>query len=218
MTRRILETTKPTPKHVLSKLRKVIGASLSESRVTLGLSPHTVQSIQSGRLRFSGHAAGTVSQHTGVSVAWLLGDDRHKQPVAMDGTPYTRETFDRYEASRDNDGKARALPENMKANAAFLGYQCRQLLRSLVVKLGRIMLAGYASGKTGFVFWRLEKEIQRLAKVCPEFDSLQGFEFELRKQVDGMNADQADGLLAIFERFRAELAAMEKKRGGKKRA
>jgi hypothetical protein len=150
-----------------------------------------------------------------VSVAWLLGQKRSASPVTADGEPYTRGTFNAWEAERDKDTKAQSSP----AVLSFRRYEALKLFRLLAIKVAGLLLNAHGSRNVGFVFWRLDREMKRLAEVCrPKIgrdkghDKATALEYQLRKHVGGMNATKPDGLVAVFERFATELA---KGKGGR---
>lgn len=153
-----------TAKHVLSILRKIIGASLSESKAVLGLAPDTVKSIQSGRLRFSEQAAATVAEKTGVALDWLMQGDGSKPPITAEGKQFTEETFNRHEMQHDKF--TLALPDSRK-----MGNESFRLYLLLCIKLGRVMLAA-ADAKDGkFAAWKLRDELGRVGRNYPAFES-----------------------------------------------
>lgn len=199
MEKSLHETKKP--KHVLSVLRKVIGASLADSKSVLGLAPDTVKSIQSGRLPFSDSAALIVSEKTGVSCKWLLELDGSKPPRTESGAKYTRETFDRHEANRDKDAREWLSPANLDTYR----YRTIKNFRTLTAKLAGLILLAHASQKVAFVDAKLEREIRRLSALLRQPERARAFEREVLKQVDSIGAENDAGMVTIFNQFKKGL-------------
>lgn len=198
------------PKHVLSVLRKLVGASLNESKLVLGLAPDTVKSIQCGRLNFSERAALIVSQKTGVSVQWLLSQDGSKPPKTDSGMPYTKQTFDRHEANRDKDDRE-------PANINFRRYSTLKQFRSLTTKLAALLSVAHKQQKVGFVNAKLDNEMRRLAKLLREAENARAFENIVGKQINCTkpmnNAENEAGLIAVFNQLKAALPEVPMKHG-----
>jgi hypothetical protein len=194
------------PKHVLSVLRKIIGASLADSKEIFGLARDTVKSIQSGRLPFSEQAMLTVAKKTGVSYKWLLKGDGSKPPKTESGEKFTKETFDRHEATRDKDVKEWQSPVNFN----YLRYDCLAQFRTLIIRLAGLVLAAQAAGKVGFVNVKLDNEMRRLAKLLRQSDRARVFVSTMWKQIEGINAESEAGLVAVFNQFKKELPPAKK--------
>src|ERR1700690_4128167 len=155
----------PKPaKHVLSILRKTIGASLSESKAVLGLAPDTAKSIQSGRLRFSEQAAAIVAEKTGVALGWLMQGDGSTLPVTKDGKQFTEYTYNRHEM--EHDKFTRALPASRA-----MGNESFSLYLRLCILLGKVMLAGAAANDIKFVAWKLRDDLCKAGRKYPAFGS-----------------------------------------------
>jgi len=194
------------PKHVLSVLRKTIGASLAESKSVLGLAPDTVKSIQSGRLPFSERAAITVAEKTGVSCKWLLDLDGSKPPKTESGEKFTKDTFDRHEAERDKDFRERSSPVNFNLSR----YSCLKQFRTLTIELAGLMLAAHTSQRVGYINAKLDNEMRRLAKLLRQEGRAIRFKSLAWKQTENMDAESEAGLVAVFNQFKKELPAEKK--------
>ncbi len=66
----------------------------------LKCSAPTIHSVESGRLKLSAELAEKIFHETGVPLDWLLAGDPKSPPIAANGDPYTRETFDLAQASK----------------------------------------------------------------------------------------------------------------------
>lgn len=181
---------KVKPKHVLSRLRKVIGVELRECEPYLGLSPHTVKSIQSGRLRFSERNAQIVSAKTAIAVDCLLENNDQKPLVCVLGCPYTRETYDshelrirKWEEAQRKINKASASPSQL--DKIIFAYQHIRQFHSLTIKLARLLLAAHSKKDGGFVWGKLEQEMRRLGKSYPDYPMLDTFERKLQNAAGG---------------------------------
>jgi len=203
------------PRHVLSVLRKVIGASLAESKAVLGLGQQTVKDIQCGRSKFLPHHAATVAEKTGVALDWLMKGDGSKPPTTADGQQFTEETFNRHEMQHDKF--ARALPDSRK-----MGNESFRLYMLLCIKLGRTMLAAADANDGKFAAWKLRDEINKAGGKYPAFESQAGadgrkiltapenFDWELQTM---LNSGTLPKQLweNILDRFHTQLCAIENK-------
>ena len=213
----------PKGKHVLSVLRKIIGATVPETKAVLGLSRDTVKSISSGRLAFSERAARTVAAKTGVSIAWLLAMDASKPPTTEGGEPFTEETFNRHEMQHDKF--TLTLPASKKR-----GDETFRLYYLLCVKLGRVLLAAHEGtpaqpeGDTRFAAWKLRDEMIKLGNHYPTFDTNkkvysgliemrsipETFDNDLQTLMGSGKAKPVDVWRSVIKRFHRDLATMEK--------
>lgn len=187
-------------------LRKIIGASLADSKSVLGLAPDTVKSIQCGRLPFSELAMLTVAKTTGVSYKWLLNYDGSKPPVTENGEKFTEETFNKHEAKRDKDRKERDSPVNFN----FSRYLCLQQFHTLTIKLAALMLAAQTCQSVDFVNAKLDNEMRRLAKLLRQEGRVTHLERITRKETEGMSVGSEAGWIAIFNQFKKELPPEKK--------
>jgi hypothetical protein len=196
-------TPEQKPKHVLSVMRKIIGASLNDSKEVLGFAPDTIKSIQSGRLPFSEQAALVVSHKTGVSCKWLLAMDGSKPPETESGERFTKETFDKHEAARDKDVREWSSP----ANRNYYRYDCLKQFRTLTAMLAGLVLAAHTSRKVGFINAKITNEMRRLASLLRQIGVTAEFERRAWKEIGDTNAESEAGLIAVFNLLKKELPA-----------
>jgi DNA-binding XRE family transcriptional regulator len=106
----------------LAVLRAVTGATAAEFAATIGKSPDTVKSVESGRLALSDSLAATIANETGVCPRWLLAGDPVTQPVDRDGELFTLKTFARRREERRR-GEAEGRAESFAAADVILSLQ-----------------------------------------------------------------------------------------------
>ena len=112
------------------QLRKLLNIGVEEFAEIVGLSTHTIRSIESGREPLSRKAAEGISFGTGVDTEWLLGKGRKNSPTTLDldsgeHVPYTREHY-RQRSTPRNAGE----PLHPFLNDVYL-VRCRRLLAFL---------------------------------------------------------------------------------------
>jgi hypothetical protein len=158
--------------HVLAKLRKEIGGNsyLGSQRAapeSLGIPVATCASIESGRKDRRGRirypltekVARRVSAWTGISPGWLLAGNSDAPPVAIDGTPYSRATFDRIRHARNS-------PDSINNRSSEYLYW----YTALCVRLGRSLLAAADANDYKFAGWKIGELIDQVGKTYPTFE------------------------------------------------
>jgi len=68
----------------------------------LGCSTHTVQSLETGRLRVSEATALKMEEQTGISAHWVRNAKPDAPPVGMYGDPYSKASYERVRRFRGN--------------------------------------------------------------------------------------------------------------------
>lgn len=209
MAKKIQRAEKQKQKHVLARLREVIGGSQKSAPEDLGIATDTCASIESGRARLTPAIARRVASWTGVSEKCLLnGGDRLTTP---DNKPYTRDTFDRVRFERESV----IAPVRNKGNESF------RLYLLLCMKLGRVMLAAAEANDGKFAAWKLRDEMNRAGRKYPAFESkdiLNGivrnqtapevFDHDLQTMLN--TSTPAKKLWAtVLDRFHRDLCAIE---------
>jgi transcriptional regulator with XRE-family HTH domain len=125
----------------VSALRAAIGLSARSFARLIGRSFHTIQSLESGRLRLSPKLATRISSEIGVSTQWLLHGPPESPPVTDSGQIVTYDTY----ASRSSelfsldyyDAKISTRLEKIMKNAAnrnefrLVIYRIDQFLKKL---------------------------------------------------------------------------------------
>jgi hypothetical protein len=89
----------PQHKTGLSVLRSILGPGAgNEARFAkkIGRSVSWLKKASSGQIPLTEDAAIRISYETGISVPWLLSGDTSKQPVGVDGKPYTSKSYEIY--------------------------------------------------------------------------------------------------------------------------
>ncbi len=135
-------------------LRSILGQWISDQESfaeLVGLSVSWVKKTSAGIKRISPEAAKAVSIATGVSTDWLLSSPGECPPVEIDNrTPYTRESYDRWIATKSSGpeqpsiaGVAQSLATIIKSYCAALrDGKTRQALNDLW-KFAKFMEARY---------------------------------------------------------------------------
>jgi transcriptional regulator with XRE-family HTH domain len=86
--------------HVVAILRTTAGLTQKELADLAGCSSPTIQSVEIGRLQLSEALAQRLADHTGVPVGWLLRNDTRQPIQDRRGRPYTRATYEQWQAQR----------------------------------------------------------------------------------------------------------------------
>jgi transcriptional regulator with XRE-family HTH domain len=132
--------------HNVARLRAFLNKSekidQQEFAGKIGCSVHTLQSIESGRLKLSEKLAHSISRETDVDVAWLLKNNRKAPIVRFFDTPYTFEDYERAQAS-----KAPEFMEMLSADYAVAFYAQLRAILSSAAKRGRADIALYRVAK-----------------------------------------------------------------------
>src|SRR5437867_1964060 len=88
-------------KHNVARLRVFIGENQEAFAKLIGCSVHTLQSVETGRLKLREELARRISTATDVDLNWLRQNDLDAEPrVANSKYPYTRSTFENAQAQR----------------------------------------------------------------------------------------------------------------------
>jgi plasmid maintenance system antidote protein VapI len=90
-------STKCTPAAVL---RGILGIKVAGMAELLGCSSHTIQSLETGRLKMSQDIASRMLIETDISPQWLLAGDAKVPPYSVYDMPYTKEIFEHVQAEK----------------------------------------------------------------------------------------------------------------------
>jgi transcriptional regulator with XRE-family HTH domain len=111
---------KRTPAAVL---RAILGIKAFEMAELIGCSPHTINSLETGRMPLSEVIAGRMFNETEISPQWLLEGDPKAPPKSAYGEPYTKAIFDRAQAvkvERDNPSADRLMLDALDCAARLV--------------------------------------------------------------------------------------------------
>jgi DNA-binding XRE family transcriptional regulator len=86
-------------RHTLAILRTLIGLTQKEMAHLINRKRPTIQAIELGKLELSLNLAQQINIQTGVSTEWLLTNDITRPPIAQDGAPFTKPTFESIQAN-----------------------------------------------------------------------------------------------------------------------
>lgn len=141
-------------KHVLAILRDVIGIKQDGMHEIIGCSLSTVVQIEAvtGKrpLRLSEKLAKRISHQTGVSVSWLLENDTSKPPVTIDGEAYTREVFERKQASFHRKGTETEFLDHLRI---------QRMAFDNVASVLRILVKALQKGDLHLINYRLREAL-----------------------------------------------------------
>lgn len=202
MSKNIQRKIKQNPKHILARLREVIGGSQKNASDDLGIATDTCASIESGkkgRARLTPTIARRIESWTGVSGECLLKDSN--KLTTPDGKPYNHDVYLQVQADKRKD----SLDWSNPANLNFYRLTCLEQFRTLVSKLAALMLAAHTSRRLGFIDAKLDNEMRRLAKLLRQEGRTLRFESLAGKQTENMDAESEAGLVAVFNQFKKEL-------------
>jgi len=205
-------------KHVLAKLRDVIGCSQKTAPEDLGIPTDTCASIESGRVRngrptypLTEAVARRVSLWTGISPGWLLKGNADAPMTTMDGKPYTKDVFERVRFERESA----IVPARKQGN------ECFSLYLRLCIHLGKVMLAAADTKDSKFAAWKLRDDLCKVGRKYPAFGndvpgivtSQTGPEIFSRELQSMLNQGTKPKKMwsTILDRFHNELCAIETK-------
>ena len=139
--------------HTLAVLRILVGLTQKEMAAVLHCSAPTIQAIELGKLNLSEKLAGFASLQTGINLAWLLNNDVTQPPVDTKGKPYTKKTFEEFQAI------AGFRKEPMHA------YEVATFFRDkLSRRLSALLLRAYINDETDLCGYKLSKALDELEK------------------------------------------------------
>jgi transcriptional regulator with XRE-family HTH domain len=139
--------------HTLAVLRILVGLTQKEMAAVLHCSAPTIQAIELGKLNLSEKLAGFASLQTGVNLAWLLEDDVTKPPINTKGKPYTKKTFEEFQAIAG----FRKDPLHASEVATFFRAKLTQ-------RLSALLLRAYINEETDLCTYKLSKAFDELEK------------------------------------------------------
>lgn len=91
---------RPSPlRHPLAILRRIVGLTQKQLADLAECSCPAIQAIELGKLQLSEKLAQRIAYQTGVNPGWLLANDVAQKATCGDGTAFTKETFEREQAS-----------------------------------------------------------------------------------------------------------------------
>jgi transcriptional regulator with XRE-family HTH domain len=85
-------------RHPLAVLRVLVGLTQKEMAAILDCSTPTIQAVELGKLKLSEKLAEHISIKTGIKIDWLLQNDVGQPPMDVAGAPYTKQTYENYQA------------------------------------------------------------------------------------------------------------------------
>jgi transcriptional regulator with XRE-family HTH domain len=130
-------------------LRSIIGIKDVEMAEILDCSPGTIHSLESGRLKLSDSLAMRMSHETGVAMDWLLDGNPKVLPYARDGTPFTRDIFDR--------ARSKLITPINRVLIQFAGREFSEAVVS-------ILRAAYTKGNAELAVYKVGRAINELAR------------------------------------------------------
>jgi transcriptional regulator with XRE-family HTH domain len=80
--------------HNLARLRALIGLEQKQFAAAVNLSVATISKAETQKRPLTRQVAQHVADSTGISVEWLLQNDKHRAPCTPRGKPYSRHNFD----------------------------------------------------------------------------------------------------------------------------
>jgi DNA-binding XRE family transcriptional regulator len=139
--------------HTLAVLRILVGLTQKEMAAVLHCSTPTIQAIELGRLKLSEKLAGLASLTTGVNLAWLLNNDVTRPAIDARGKPYTKKTFEEFQAI------AGFRKEPMHAHEVATFFR-----EKLTRRLSALLLRAYINDETDLCGYKLSKAFDELEK------------------------------------------------------
>jgi len=125
-------------------LRSIVGVKVEEFASILGVSVASINSVESGRLKLSALMMKRLTHQTGISLKWLADGDLNAKPMTGTGEEFTRQTFERAQASKVHFDK---VPEFI-FGSQFVGFAARlRAILSSANQSDNFALADYKVGK-----------------------------------------------------------------------
>jgi len=191
--------------HTLAVLRLLVGLTQKEMADVLDCSAPTIQAVELGRLKLSEKLAGLASHKTGINLAWLLEDDVTKPPIDIKGKPYTKKTFEEFQAIAG----FRKDPLHASELASFLRDKLNR-------RLSALLLRAYINDETDLCGYKLSKAFDELEKQfrVTEADHKAMIPTRRTRRFDAEVLN--DGRLVAWEwdsRFKTALHEEERKKG-----
>jgi DNA-binding XRE family transcriptional regulator len=139
--------------HTLAVLRVLVGLTQKEMATVLHCSAPTIQAIELGKLKMSEKLAGFASLQTGINLAWLLGKDVAQPPIDIKGRPYTKATFEEFQAIAG----FRKEPAHASELASFFH-------NKLSRRISALLLRSFINDETSLCVYKLSKALDELEK------------------------------------------------------
>jgi DNA-binding XRE family transcriptional regulator len=138
-------------KHNVSRLRVLIGEKQESFAKLIGCSVHTLQSIETGRLKLSEELARRISAATDVDLTWLRENDLKAKPCVANSTfLYTPSAFEN--AQRQTQ---LGTPDFISALAPDYVLASYGQLRAIISNAAK-------KGEGGVVIWKIGRFIDEL--------------------------------------------------------
>ena len=138
-------------KHNVARLRVLLGEKQEAFARLIGCSVHTLQSVETRRLKLSEELARRIAAATDIDLNWLQQDNLTTEPCVANSTfRYTRSAFDNAQAHRrlgTPDSIANIAPDYMLASYG----QLRAIISDAAKR-----------GEGGVVIWKLARFIDEL--------------------------------------------------------
>ncbi|MGD0744626.1 MAG: helix-turn-helix transcriptional regulator [Verrucomicrobiota bacterium] len=139
--------------HTLAVLRILVGLTQKEMAAVLHCSAPTIQAIELDNLNLSEKLAGLASLKTGINLAWLLDNDVTKPPIDIQGKPYTKATFEYFQAINT----IRKDPQMGNEMAIYYRDQ-------IIDRLHALLIRAYINDDTDLCVYKLSKAFDELEK------------------------------------------------------
>lgn len=188
---------RPSPlRHTLAILRTTIGLTQKEMAELAECSTATIQAIELGKLKLSMKLATNLYAQTGVGLAWLMQDNVSQPAVDFEGKNYTRERFERVQASLF------APREESSAVRRDLFF-ARACFRNAVEHLAILLLHAYRNDGVQLYHYKIFDALGKLfSQIVPRANLSPEEEARLRKL--RLKAYKLPDLLAPVHQFVAE--------------
>ena len=139
--------------HTLAVLRLLVGLTQKEMAAVLHCSAPTIQAIELDKLNLSEKLAGFASLQTGINLAWLLDNDVTRPPLDTRGRPYTKATFEEFQALAD------IKKDPQMENEVAVYYRDK-----IIDRLHALLLRAFIDDHTDLCVYKLSKAFDELEK------------------------------------------------------
>jgi len=188
-------------RHNLARLRLFLNLGQKEMAEVCSCSVDTIQSIELGRLALSDSLARRISNATGISVGWLLGNDLKAPLISDDGyfKPFTVEHYNQRRSDRDL-----GLIHEKRLSARKRGI-VGPPIELLTIVFYAWMRAIFATNDGNIALWQTGNFLEKLARKYghnPRILSAPGLELAVLRDFNVLRQHADIGATFIAERYR----------------
>lgn len=147
-------------RHVLAVLRLTIGLGQAEMAKLCDCSKSAIQRVELGHMPLSAKLGARVAQETGIGSGWLLANEVKAPLVDQHGSPYTKNTFEKWRA-RQRDVKTEG--DSHEADEIIIPPEL-DALREVINGSMRVLARARRAGEVELWAWKLKQAVSVVDK------------------------------------------------------